>query len=256
MRPGVLSVTPSQPFAAHAVARREARPFTNNSSKLLDSREDWYGNFSVIGIKVPFFLGPIFEVGRRKPRFPRPSRHIYFAGHGHDWLSERPDLPGRQPLTDSCCRRSTVYFFAALSPPRLTHRQSVVGSARESSDSVLGQAHFRRALELFGRFTNRGINGFIASEAGQRAVTYGLQEPVHTGIRVVDAPWNGRARAVGAVRRRRERRRAAAVPQASQADAEKKTAHAAEQDRPDVLKRREDWFESQLDLDPGAPRLP
>jgi hypothetical protein len=31
----------------------------------------------------------------------------------------------------------------------------------------------------------------------------------------------------------------------------KKTAHAAEQDRPDVLTRREDWFESQLDLDPA-----
>ncbi len=32
--------------------------------------------------------------------------------------------------------------------------------------------------------------------------------------------------------------------------AQKKTAHASEQDRPDVLKRREDWFEGQLDLDP------
>ena len=31
---------------------------------------------------------------------------------------------------------------------------------------------------------------------------------------------------------------------------EKKTAHAAEQDRSDVLKRREAWFEGQLDLDP------
>jgi transposase len=30
----------------------------------------------------------------------------------------------------------------------------------------------------------------------------------------------------------------------------KKTAHAAEQDRPDILKRRQDWFEGQLDLDP------
>ncbi len=30
----------------------------------------------------------------------------------------------------------------------------------------------------------------------------------------------------------------------------KKTAHATEQDRPDVLKRRWEWFESQLDLDP------
>lgn len=32
--------------------------------------------------------------------------------------------------------------------------------------------------------------------------------------------------------------------------AQKKTAHASEQDRPDILKQREDWFESQLDLDP------
>jgi len=32
--------------------------------------------------------------------------------------------------------------------------------------------------------------------------------------------------------------------------AQKKTAHASEQDRPDVLKRREDWFDGQLDLDP------
>jgi transposase len=32
---------------------------------------------------------------------------------------------------------------------------------------------------------------------------------------------------------------------------EKKSAHAAEQDRPDVLSRREAWFEGQLDLDPA-----
>jgi len=31
---------------------------------------------------------------------------------------------------------------------------------------------------------------------------------------------------------------------------EKKTAHATEQDRPDVLRRRQDWFDRQLDLDP------
>jgi hypothetical protein len=30
----------------------------------------------------------------------------------------------------------------------------------------------------------------------------------------------------------------------------KKTAHAAEQDRPDILKRRWDWFEDQPDLEP------
>jgi transposase len=32
---------------------------------------------------------------------------------------------------------------------------------------------------------------------------------------------------------------------------EKKTAHAAEQDRPDILMRRLAWFEGQLDLDPA-----
>lgn len=31
---------------------------------------------------------------------------------------------------------------------------------------------------------------------------------------------------------------------------EKKTAHAAEQDRPDILTRRQAWFDSQPDLDP------
>jgi transposase len=31
---------------------------------------------------------------------------------------------------------------------------------------------------------------------------------------------------------------------------EKKTAHASEQNRPDILKQREDWFEGQPDLDP------
>jgi hypothetical protein len=31
---------------------------------------------------------------------------------------------------------------------------------------------------------------------------------------------------------------------------QKKSGHAAEQDRPDVLTRREAWFDGQLDLDP------
>ena len=32
---------------------------------------------------------------------------------------------------------------------------------------------------------------------------------------------------------------------------QKKSAHAAEQDRPDILEQREAWFEGQLDLDPA-----
>jgi transposase len=34
-------------------------------------------------------------------------------------------------------------------------------------------------------------------------------------------------------------------------DVQKKSVHAKEQDRPDVLTRREAWFEGQLDLDPA-----
>jgi hypothetical protein len=30
----------------------------------------------------------------------------------------------------------------------------------------------------------------------------------------------------------------------------KKSAHATEQDRPDVLKQRKEWFDGQLDFDP------
>jgi transposase len=40
------------------------------------------------------------------------------------------------------------------------------------------------------------------------------------------------------------------VPRPAKADGQKKSAHAAEQDRPDIAQRREDWFEGQLDLDP------
>jgi hypothetical protein len=34
-------------------------------------------------------------------------------------------------------------------------------------------------------------------------------------------------------------------------DIQKKSAHALEQERPDVLKRRRAWFDGQLDLDPA-----
>jgi hypothetical protein len=40
-----------------------------------------------------------------------------------------------------------------------------------------------------------------------------------------------------------------AVLRATRDNAQKKTAHATEQDRPDILKRREEWFDGQLDLD-------
>jgi transposase len=40
------------------------------------------------------------------------------------------------------------------------------------------------------------------------------------------------------------------LPRPLRTDVQKKSAHASEQDRPDILKRREDWFDGQLDLDP------
>jgi hypothetical protein len=45
-------------------------------------------------------------------------------------------------------------------------------------------------------------------------------------------------------------RLAAALLQTTPHHAQKKTAHAAEQDRPDVVKRRQDWAEGQPDLVP------
>ena len=44
--------------------------------------------------------------------------------------------------------------------------------------------------------------------------------------------------------------RAVALLRPSRRHVQKKTAHATEQQRPDVLKKRLEWFEGQLDLDP------
>ena len=48
----------------------------------------------------------------------------------------------------------------------------------------------------------------------------------------------------------RERGHPLVLPRPLRPHVQKKSAHAAEQDRPDILKRREAWFEGQLDLDP------
>ena len=45
-------------------------------------------------------------------------------------------------------------------------------------------------------------------------------------------------------------RHAAAVLPPPRADAQKKTGHATEQDRPDILTQREAWFDGQIDLAP------
>ena len=60
----------------------------------------------------------------------------------------------------------------------------------------------------------------------------------------------GTARPLGRARDRSVDLSALAVLPTPWPDAQKKTGHAVEQDRPDVLKRRRDWFESQPDLEP------
>jgi DUF917 family protein len=70
---------------------------------------------------------------------------------------------------------------------------SAVGSASATSGAALSDSHFKRALDLFGSFSRQRVSGFIASEVGPRAVTYGLRESAHSGLPVVDAPANGRA---------------------------------------------------------------
>jgi len=70
---------------------------------------------------------------------------------------------------------------------------SAVGTVGTTSGGGLSHRHFARALAVFESFAGRTPAGFIASEVGPRAVTYGLRESAVTGIPVVDAPCNGRA---------------------------------------------------------------
>lgn len=42
------------------------------------------------------------------------------------------------------------------------------------------------------------------------------------------------------------------TPRPARADAQKKTGHALEQIRPDILQQRQCWFDEQLDLDPAC----
>jgi uncharacterized protein len=80
-----------------------------------------------------------------------------------------------------------------IAPEATLATLSAVGTVSTTSGATLTHWHFDRALALFEPFANRAIAGFIASEVGPRAVTYGLRESAITGVPVVDAPCNGRA---------------------------------------------------------------
>jgi DUF917 family protein len=86
-----------------------------------------------------------------------------------------------------------IISLAELPHSAMIATLSAVGSAGDTSGSGLEEAHFRRAIELFQRFVHRNVDGFISSEVGPRAVTYGWCESARTGVPIVDAPANGRA---------------------------------------------------------------
>lgn len=60
----------------------------------------------------------------------------------------------------------------------------------------------------------------------------------------------GTALCPGGARRHVRLRHLVALLPPPRLDSQKKTAHASEQDRPDILTRRLAWFDGQLDLDP------
>ena len=76
-------------------------------------------------------------------------------------------------------------------PEAILATLSAVGSVGGAGQ--LDEAHFDRAIALLDALTERPAHGFIASEVGPRAVTYGLLQSTRTGRPVVDAPCNGRA---------------------------------------------------------------
>jgi DUF917 family protein len=86
-----------------------------------------------------------------------------------------------------------IISLADLPPTAIIATLSAVGSAGKTSGSDLEDAHFTRAIELFQRFAAQRVDGFVSSEVGPRAVTYGWCESARTSIPIVDAPANGRA---------------------------------------------------------------
>lgn len=73
---------------------------------------------------------------------------------------------------------------------------SGVGTVSPSGVDQLQEVKIR-AMELFLEVVGCEIAGFISSEVGPGAVTYGWRESVATGRPIVDAPCNGRAHPTG-----------------------------------------------------------
>ncbi len=87
--------------------------------------------------------------------------------------------------------RPRLVTLDTIPPEAILATLSAVGSMGAARQ--LDEAHFDRAIALFDALAERPAHGFIASEVGPRAVTYGLLQSARSGRPVVDAPCNGRA---------------------------------------------------------------
>ena len=94
-------------------------------------------------------------------------------------------------------------------------------------------------LGLWAAISVRGRIEACAPVILQRCRQASQTSPWSNSCDLLARAW-GRCRGVDAV----------ALLRPAEDHAQKKSGHAAEQDRPDVLRRRRAWFEGQLDLDP------
>jgi DUF917 family protein len=74
---------------------------------------------------------------------------------------------------------------------------SFVGPAGKTFGDDLHGQHHMRALQLFSRISKQRAAGFVPSEVGALAVTYGWEQAALLGVPIVDAPCNGRAHPLG-----------------------------------------------------------
>ena len=128
-------------------------------------------------------------------------------------------------------------------------RSRVLKASDEGMSARQAAAHFGVGVSSAIRWIARAKIGELAPrpQGRRRGSSLDAHEAFIVGlIAERDGGAAGR-RAVGAD----QPQRLECLASQSRLDIQKKSAHALEQDRPDILKRRRAWFDGQLDLDPA-----
>ncbi|HVB09931.1 MAG TPA: DUF917 family protein [Bacillota bacterium] len=99
---------------------------------------------------------------------------------------------GWRAVAGGCPR---IMELDAIAPDSIVVTLSRVGPI--VADEPRGTDDGLRALRLFREAFPGEVAGFVPSEVGPGAVTYGLAESSATGLPVIDAPCNGRAHPTG-----------------------------------------------------------